>query len=164
MPQLNVLDFSPQLIWLAISFVALYFLMSRLALPAIGGVIEARAAKIRGDLDRAAALKAEAEAAMNAYEGALAEARGRAQEMTRATDAALAKQATERQATLAAELAGRIRDAEASITGVKTAAIGNIAAVAADAAQLAVERVAGLAVTPDEATAAARAALAARRA
>jgi len=164
MPQLNVLDFSPQLIWLAISFVALYFLMSRLALPAIGGVIEARAAKIRGDLDRAAALKAEAEAAMNAYEGALAEARGRAQEMTRATDAALAKQATERQATLAAELAGRIRDAEASITGVKTAAIGNIAAVAADAARLAVERVAGLAVTPDEATAAARAALAARRA
>jgi len=117
MPQLNVHDFPPQLIWLLITFVLLFVLMAKVALPKIGGVIDARAARIRADLDRAAALKTEAETAMAEYEKALAAARAQGQSMTRETDARLARAAADRQA--AQELAARIeqdRAAEAAAT------------------------------------------------
>ena len=75
MPQLDYATFPPQLIWLAITFVILYVLMSRLALPKVGGIIVARRNKIDGDLEKASAMKAEAEAVIAAYERALASAR-----------------------------------------------------------------------------------------
>src|SRR5262245_918057 len=162
MPQLNVHDFPPQLIWLLITFVVLYFLMAKLALPKIGAAIDARADRSRGDLDRAATLKSEAEAAMAAYEKAIAEARAQGQAMTRETDARLAKQAADRQAAQGAELASRLKEAEGRIAASRNAAMGNLAAVAAETARLAAERVAGVAVAPAEAEAAAREALAAR--
>ena len=162
MPQLNVHDFPPQLVWLLISFVLLYFAMAKVALPKIGDVLEARAEKIRGDLDQASALKSESDAALAAYDKALAEARGKAQELARASDAAVAKEAAERQARLGAELGGRIKDAEGRIASAKATAMGNLAAVAAETARLAAQRVAGLAVAPADAEAAARAALAER--
>ena len=52
MPQLNPLDWAPQLIWLLITFGILYLLMVHVALPRIGGAIDKRAAHIAGDLDR----------------------------------------------------------------------------------------------------------------
>ena len=68
MPQLDVSTFTPQLVWLAISFIALYLLMSRLALPRVDAIIEARRKRMDDDLARAAAIKAEAEAVIAAYQ------------------------------------------------------------------------------------------------
>ena len=77
-PPLDHTTFVPQLVWLAISFGLLYLLLSRVALPRVGEVIEERADRIRRDLDQAEKLKVETEGALAAYEQALTEARSKA--------------------------------------------------------------------------------------
>ena len=44
MPQLDVTTWPSQLFWLAITFLALYIVISRIAIPRTGGVIEKRKA------------------------------------------------------------------------------------------------------------------------
>src|SRR2546430_10086047 len=70
--------FASQLLWLALVFVALYLLMSRIALPPIGSILEQRRPRIDGDLPPTVDLKETSDAATAAYEKALADARGRA--------------------------------------------------------------------------------------
>ena len=162
MPQLNPADFAPQLIWLAIIFVALYLVLSRIAIPNLGGVLEARERRIGDDLDRATQLRSEADQVRGAYEKALVEARSRAQDMTRTTDARLSAEANERQARLGGDLATQIREAEARIAVARNAAMKNLAGVAGEAARLAVERVAGISVSGSEAESIARATISQR--
>src|SRR5580693_589982 len=71
--------FPSQLFWLAICFIALYVMTARLVRPRVGGIIEQRKGSIADDLAAASRLKGESEAAMAAYEKALADARARAQ-------------------------------------------------------------------------------------
>ena len=68
MPQLNPLDWAPQLIWLVITFGVLYLLMKWVALPKIGSVIEMRQGRIAGDLEEADKLRRETQEAIAAYE------------------------------------------------------------------------------------------------
>ena len=49
-PPFNPQTFASQLVWLAIAFVVLYVLMSRLALPRIGKIIDDRDGVIKGDI------------------------------------------------------------------------------------------------------------------
>src|SRR4051812_24923930 len=86
--------FASQLLWLAITFVALYLLMARVALPRVGAILDERKSRIDGDLAQAQRFKDDSDAALAAYEKALADARGRAQ--------ALANEAREREAAAAA--------------------------------------------------------------
>src|SRR6201988_581438 len=78
-PPFESSTFASQLVSLVIAFVALYVIVSRLALPKVGGVIEARQNAIEGDLADAQKLKDESDAALKAYEADLAAARNRAQ-------------------------------------------------------------------------------------
>src|SRR5436190_18021875 len=71
--------FPSQLFWLVICFTLLYVLMAKVALPRVGAILDARRARIDGDLGEANRLKVHAEDSMTAYEKSLAEARGRAQ-------------------------------------------------------------------------------------
>ncbi len=52
-PPFQTQTFPSQLVWLAISFVLLYVLMAKVALPRIGAIFEERSKRISGDLKAA---------------------------------------------------------------------------------------------------------------
>lgn len=147
MPQLDFADFAPQLVWLVITFVALYLLLSRLALPRISGVLEERRRRIAGDLERAEEMRRDAERTLEDYERSMAEARGRAQEIAQAARAETGAVAAQRLEGLTVELAGKARDAERDIAARRDEALANVQGVAAEAASAALERLIG--VGPD---------------
>ena len=84
-PPFNAQTFASQLVWLVIFFVLLYVLMAKWALPQVGRVIENRRKRIADDIAEAGRLKEQSDAAVAAYEKALAEARGRAQTIANET-------------------------------------------------------------------------------
>ena len=146
MPQLEIATFAPQIIWLFITFLAMYFLMAKVALPRIAQVLDERQTRIDDNLEKAAALKAEAEAAAAAYESSLAQARSKAQEEVKAVlDAANAEQA-KRQDELSAKLNKELDAAEARIAQAKDKALANIKEVAGDVAKATVDKLSGVSV------------------
>jgi F-type H+-transporting ATPase subunit b len=143
MPQLDIATFAPQLVWLAISFVLLYALMTWLGLPQIRKGIAARRARIDGDLEKAQRMKAEAEAVIAAYERALAEARQQAQQTLKETIDRLNAESAERQRRTGAKLDAETAAAERRIAKAKIAAIGNIRDMALDVARAAAMKLTG---------------------
>lgn len=154
MPQLDVSTWPPQLFWLAVSFLALYFIVSRIIIPKTGGVIETRKNTIGGDLAAALSAKSESEAALKAYEASLAEARGKAsahgleaRNKTGAeTDAARHK--------LDAELAAKASAADKAIQAAKAKALGSVEEIASELAANIVAELSGAKVTKAAAAAA----------
>ena len=143
MPQFDPAFFAPQLFWLAVTFITLYVLMAKVALPKIGAVLDERQRKIDDNLDKAAQLKAEAEAAVAAYEKALSESRAHAHSVIKEAGERLAKQAEERTRELTAKLAEQIKAGEARIASAKDAALNNVREVAVDVAGATVARLVG---------------------
>ncbi len=140
LPQLDVSTYSSQVVWLVISFVALYALMSTVALPRIGEVLEERQNKIDDNLAKAEDLKAQAEAAASAYEQSLASARSQAADAIREVKEKASTEAHNRQAKLTAQLSESIKQAESSINKAKLEALSGIKAVAVDVATAAVSK------------------------
>jgi F-type H+-transporting ATPase subunit b len=134
MPQLNPLDWGPQLIWLVITFGILYLLMVHVVLPRIGGVLEARAAHIAKDLAAADKLRRETEEAIAAYEQALAEAKQKAHAIIDAGRTKLKEEMAAERAKLDQELGKKSAEAEARINAAKVSAMKDVSAVAADVA------------------------------
>jgi F-type H+-transporting ATPase subunit b len=154
MPQFDTSTFPQQLVWLAISFIVLYWLMAKLALPRVAEVLEKRRHRVDGNLDKASQLKAEAEAVMAAYEKALAEARHQAQLTMKETTERLAAEAAERNRQLAAEIAERTAAAERRIAAAKAAAMREVRGIAGDLARSTAARFTGLDVDAAAASAA----------
>jgi F-type H+-transporting ATPase subunit b len=126
--------FASQLLWLAITFGALYFLMSRIALPRVASILEVRSDRIATDLAEAERLKQETEAAIAAYEGSLSTARTNAQKIAGETRDKVHKEADAQRKALEDQLAGRLAKAEEQIAATKTKALENVRAIAVDAA------------------------------
>lgn len=154
LPQLDPATFAPQLVWLAIAFAALYFLMTKVALPKVGQVLEERQERISADLDRAQSLRDEADTVMAAYEKALADARAQAQALMAETAAAVAGIQSERQNAFASDLAAKTRAAEERIAAAKDRALAGVRSVSAEIAQAAAEKLGGVKVDAAEADAA----------
>jgi F-type H+-transporting ATPase subunit b len=153
--------FASQLLWLALFFAALYFLASRLALPRVGSILEERRSRIAGDFSTAARMKDEADAAIAAYEKALADARSRAQAIAAETRDKLNRDAAAERQAIEGSLNARLAAADQSIAATKSAAMANVHAIAEDTAIAIVARLVGM--TPSREVAAAAVAAAGKR-
>jgi F-type H+-transporting ATPase subunit b len=142
-PPFDSEHFPSQLVWLAISFVLLYVLMSKIALPRIGAILAERSRVVSDDLAAAERLKEQSNAAQVAYEKALAEARARAQGIASATREQQVRETDELHKRLEAQLHERIAAAEESIAKSRSAAMSNVRAIAAETASAIVERLIG---------------------
>lgn len=158
MPQLNPLDWAPQLIWLVITFGVLYLLMKWVALPKIGSVIEMRQGRIAGDLEAADKLRRETQEAIAAYEQALAEAKARAHGIVQEARNRLKDEVAAERTTLERDLSAKSAEAEAQIHQAKVSALKEVNAVASETAAEIVRRLIGIAPTKPEVSAAVAAA------
>ena len=142
-PPFESSTFASQLVSLLIAFVALYIIVSRFALPKVGGAIEARQRAIEGDLAAAQKLKDQSDAALKAYEADLAAARSRAQAIGTETREKSNAAAEAERKTLEDKLAVKLADAEKQIAATRTAAMSNVRTIAADAAGAIVQQLTG---------------------
>jgi F-type H+-transporting ATPase subunit b len=144
-PPFNKETFASQLVWFAVFFVALYVIIARLAIPRIGGIIEARRGRVEGDLAEANRLKEQSDLALRAYEKSLADARNRAQALGNEARDALNAQADEARKKLEGELNAKLAAAEKTIAATKSAAMSNVKSIAVDTASAIVQQLIGTA-------------------
>jgi F-type H+-transporting ATPase subunit b len=142
-PPFDSSTFASQLVSLVIAFVALYLIVSRIALPRVGSVIDARQNAIEGDLAAAQKLKDESDAALKAYESELAAARSRAQAIGNETREKLNAASEAERKTLEEKLSVRLAEAEKQIAATRENAMSNVRGIAADAASAIVQRLTG---------------------
>ena len=136
--------FASQLFWFAIAFILLYVIVSRFALPRVGGIIATRQQMIEGDIAEAQRLKNESDAALKAYETELANARGKAQEIGAEARSTLNAQAEQERKALENRLAAKLTEAEATIAATRDAAMGNVRSIATESAAEIVRQLTGL--------------------
>lgn len=142
-PPFDSSTFPSQLLWLAITFGLFYLFLKNVVLPRIGGVLEVRRDRIAQDLDQAARMKGEADAAVAAYEQELADAKGKANSIgQQARDAAKADADAERK-KVESGLEQKLADAEAHIAGIKTAAMKEVGAIAEETSHAIVRHLTG---------------------
>jgi F-type H+-transporting ATPase subunit b len=137
-------NFAPQLFWLVVIFGLLYVLMSRIALPRVGSILENREARISGDLAAARELQAKAQAAAAENDENLRQRREEAQAIGREAQQKIARETADRRARAEADAAGKIRAAEERIAGAKAQALANVDEIALDAAASIIEKLAGV--------------------
>ena len=124
LPQLDLATYPSQVFWLVISFVVLYFLVAKLAMPRIAEVLEERQERIEDDLDKAETLKKEAYQVRIEYEKALSAAREKAQDATRHAQEEIAKRSAEAESAAQVKVTVMLEEAEKRIAASKTGAEG----------------------------------------
>jgi len=143
MPQLDYHSFAPQLVWLAIAFLALYLVMSRLAVPAISDTIEKRQGKIQGDLDAAEKANEETRGLVAAYEKRLADTREDARKLMRERGETDSSAAATRLQALHDKLAVQIGEAEKRIAAQRDEVMEGLETMARDIGQDVYAKLAG---------------------
>jgi F-type H+-transporting ATPase subunit b len=142
-PPLDPSTFAPQLVWLALSFGLLYLFLSRVILPRVGEVIEERRDRINRDLAQAEKLKTDTATALANYEQDLADARVKANAITKAIRDKIAADADQERIRVEAEMAAKFAEAEKRIAGAKAKALANVGDITDDLAGAIVARLIG---------------------
>lgn len=134
MPQLNFETFPNQIFWLVVTIVIMYFVLSRVAMPRIGSVLEDRHNAIANDLEQANEFKRKAEEAEQSYNAALTEARAQANRIADEAKAEIKKDVDAAIAKADAEIAAKAAESEGRIKEIRESALKSIEEVASNAA------------------------------
>lgn len=134
LPQLDFSTFPNQVFWLALAMVAIYVIVTRVAMPRVGGVLSERAGTITNDIAAAEELKLKAKAAEAAYDKALADARAEAQKIVAETKAEIQAGLDAAMAAADAEIAAKAAESEGRIGEIRDGALAAIREVAGDTA------------------------------
>ncbi len=144
MPQLDPSTYVSQLFWLIVTFGVLYYVLSKIILPRIAEALENRQAHINHDLERATTLQDEATGVKDAYEAELTQARAKAQQEIAAMKERAAQEAAAQQEQVSARLDADLEAAEQRIAAARQQALGNVAEIATQLTESAVERLSGI--------------------
>jgi F-type H+-transporting ATPase subunit b len=150
LPQLNPADFPPQLAWLAVTFVVLYLILSRVTLPRIGEVLEERRDRVQRDLDAAERFKTDTDSALAGYEKALGDARQKASSMAKDVRDRLTADTEKERTRIEGELHAKLADAETRIAATKAKALTSVDEIAAETASAVIAKLLGEDVSPIE--------------
>ena len=143
MPQLDFSTFPNQIFWLVVTLVVIYLVLSRVALPRIGGILAERKGTITNDLAAAEELKQKAVAAEKAYQDGLDAARAEAAKIVAATKAVIQKDLDAATAKADAQIAAKAAEGEKRIDEIRASAVTAIAEVARETAAALVSALGG---------------------
>ncbi len=150
MPQFDLANFVPQLAWLTVFFLILYFGIIKATLPKIGRVVDERERTVGDDLSTAANAKTDADRIRADYEAAIAEAQAKAQQSVGEAKGEAGRSTEARLAELGRELEARIGEAQAGIVRAREGATAEIERIATEAAAEIVARLTGDKPAEDE--------------
>ena len=139
MPQLDFSTFPNQIFWLIVALIAIYLILSRVALPRIGGVLAERSGAITNDVAAAEDLKAQAADAEAAYEQALKDARSEANRISQETRDEIQEELDRAIAEADAEIAARTAESEKQIDAIRAQSADSVRQVARETAEAIVE-------------------------
>ena len=142
-PPFDPTHFGSQLLWLAITFGFLYYMMSKVALPRIANILEVRRDRIASDLGEAERLKRETDEAIASYEQSLAEARQKAHGIAHTAREEAKTQIEAEFAKVEADIAKQLTAADEKISAVKDAAMGEVDAIAQSTTEAILEQLLG---------------------
>lgn len=147
LPQFDVSTWGSQIFWLALTFAVLYLALSRFILPNLRNTLATRSDRIADDLDSASRMQREAEEAEKAYETSLRDARAKAANLAESTRQSVDNEIKAELDAADAEAEAQASVAEARIRDIKTAALANIDAIAADVTQSVLSDITGKSVS-----------------
>lgn len=139
MPQLDFAHYPNLIFWLVVAIVAIYFILTKVALPRIGTVLAERNDAIANDLEEAARLKRRADEASKAYDAALAAAREQSQKIAGETKAAINRELQTLLAKADAEIAAKSAESEQRLREIQEGAARSVEEVAKSAAAAIIE-------------------------
>jgi F-type H+-transporting ATPase subunit b len=131
---------NPEL-WVGVGFVVVIGILLRVGVPKmVAGLLDARAAGIKAELDEARRLREESERLLANLKGKAAGADREAQEIFDEAKAEAERFAADARAALTQQIARRAQVAQDKIAQAETTAMAEIRALAADAAAAAAEK------------------------
>ena len=143
LPQMDATYFPTQLFWLGLTFLGLWFVLAKIALPRVGEVITERKDRIARDIDAAARLKGETDKALADYEKALADARAKASGIAKETRGQLAKETDAEKARVETQIGAKLQQAEARIADTKNKALSAVNEIAGETAAAVIAKLIG---------------------
>ena len=151
MPQLDISTFPPQLIWLLITFVALYLVVWKTALPRISDIRDSRRRRIEDDLSKTESLREEAAVVLAELEKSHADAAFEAQDLKRKATLAISASRLKLQEETATRVSSIIQEAENRISAERAETQDAIPIIAKNVTRSVVQRLIGVEIDENEA-------------